>query len=260
MEVTYDQYIMKYKCIIVDDSELDYDILNMHLAKMDQLEVIASCRDGFSAQKVLASTDVDIVFSDINMPDLSGIGLLKSLRHAPVFIFTSSHAEHAVESFDLDVIDFILKPVTLARVVKAVNKAIEYIELKKRPVDAKTDAMPDTKDDHFFFRESGKLIKLNYADIAYIESMGHFSKIRTISDKIHVTLVSLKNLEKHLPGSFFIRIHKQFIINYHNISSISAADVILADKYPVILSTNYRQDLLDKIGNNKIVTRTSQNE
>src|SRR6202000_362773 len=116
-----------------------------------------------------------ILFSDINMPDLSGIGLLKSLRTAPVFVFISSHAEYAVESFELDVIDFIVKPVTLERAIKAVNKVVEYIDLKKMSAEKKTEpSLPEVKDDHFFIRESSNLVKLYYADIAYIESMGHF--------------------------------------------------------------------------------------
>ena len=251
---------MSYKCIIIDDSKLARDALKMHLSKMDQLEIVAVCDDGLSAQKVLTTTDIDIVFSDINMPGLSGTSLLKSLKTPPVFIFISSHPEYAVESFDLDVVDFMVKPASFERVVKSVNKAIEYIELKKRSPNKKTELPPDVKDDHFFIRESNALVKLYYADVAYIESMGHFSKIHTIKDKMHIALVNLKNLEKQLPSNIFIRVHKQYIINYHNISSISSYDITILNKYNVLLSQLYRQELLDKIGNEKIVTRTSADE
>jgi len=250
---------MVYKCIIVDDSKIARDTLNMHLAKLDQLEIVARCPDALSAQKVLADNNIDIVFSDINMPDLSGIGLLKSLKTPPVFIFISSHAEHAAESFDLDVIDFIVKPISFERVVKSVNKAVEYLALKKAATKT-PEAVPESKGDHFFIRESNSLVKLYYTDVAYIESMGHFSKINTIDGKKHITLVNLKNLEKQLPSDVFIRIHKQFIINYRNISSINSYDVTLSDKNNVLLSPLYRQELLNKIGNENIVTRSSTDE
>ena len=244
----------KYKCIIADDNILERDLIEMHLAKMPQLEILGAYEDGFEAQKFLANAEVDIVFSDIDMPNLNGFGLLKALKNPPVFIFISSHSEYAVESYNLDVIDFIIKPVTFERVFKAVNKAIEYIELKDTVV-AKPGTTTFENENYFFIRESNDLVKLAFEDVAYIESMGDFSKIFTLDDKRHITLVSLKNLEAQLSPDYFTRVHKQYIINHHHISAISTDEMTIAHKYTVQLSPSYRPILLDKVVNKKIVTR-----
>ena len=123
---------MKYKCIIVEDNILERDALELKLKKIENLSIQAVLADGLEAVSVLKTQPVDIVFSDIDMPDLSGIELLKSLKHPPVFIFISAHSHHAAESFELDVIDYIVKPVKMERLIKAVDKAIEYIHTKSK--------------------------------------------------------------------------------------------------------------------------------
>jgi DNA-binding LytR/AlgR family response regulator len=212
------------------------------------------------AREALATQDIDIVFSDINMPELSGMSLLKSFsvgkanrKGAPVFIFVSGSAEYAVESYDLNVIDYIVKPVTLERVLKSANKAIEYLDMKNLSEKQVTSTLRG--ENYFFIRESNDLVKLHFEDVAYIESMGDFSKIYTISDKRHITLVSLKNLEMQLPGTFFTRIHKQYIVNHQHISAISADELIVHGKYTLPLSQSLKQSLLDKVVNKKMVTR-----
>jgi two-component system LytT family response regulator len=249
---------MKYTCLIADDNLLERDALEMHLKKIDRLQIVASCADGLEAAKVLGEQQVDIVFSDIDMPDMSGFGLLKSLRQAPVFIFISAHPEYAVESFALDVVDFMVKPVTLERIMKAANKAIEYIELKKLAASKQTAPEPANKnagDDHFFIKGSNGLEKVMYDEVTYIESMGDFSKIFTTSDKKHVTLVSLKQLESQLPEDTFMRIHKQHIVNYHQITAISANDLTVHNTYTVPLGSSYKQQLMDKVVDKKIISR-----
>ncbi len=244
----------KYKCIIADDNILERDLLEMHVSKMPQLEIVASVADGFEAQQVLANTEVDIVFSDIDMPLLNGFGLVKSLKKPPVVIFISSHAEYAVESYNLDVIDFVVKPVTFERILKSVTKAIEYIELKNA-APTRQVSMTLEKENYFFIRESNDLVKLHFEEVAYIESMGDFSKIFTLQDKRHITLVSLKNLEVQLPTEYFTRVHKSFIINHDHITAISNDEMVIATKFTLPLSPSYRQGLLDKVVNKKIVTR-----
>ncbi len=244
----------KIKCIIADDNIIDRDLLEMHLSKLPQFEIVATCKDGFEAQQVVSAQDIDVVFSDIDMPVLNGINFLKTLKKAPVFIFVSSHSEYAVESYNLDVIDFIVKPATFERLLKSANKAIEYLDLKSAP-PATQGATTLEKDNYFFIRESNDLVKLHFEDVAYIESMGDFSKIFTLQDKKHITLVSLKNLEQQLPPEFFSRIHKQYIINHNHISAISNDELTIAGKHLLSLSPSYRLTLLDKVVNKKIVTR-----
>jgi two-component system LytT family response regulator len=256
---------MKYKCIIVEDNILERDALAMKLKKIDSLIVHSVLSDGMEAVPVLKNNDIDIVFSDIDMPDLSGIELLKSLKHPPVFIFISAHSEHAAESFNLDVIDYIVKPVKIERLVKATGKAIEYIEAKKKiQPETGSKAVSETTADliktidaqeYFFIKEKNAYIKLNMGDVLYIESMGDFSKIITTQQKTHFVLVSLKNLEKQLPVKLFMRVHKQYIINLLHINNISTTDIKLSNNISVPLSTAYRQLLLDNVVDKKTLTR-----
>lgn len=239
----------KYKCLIVDDNMLDRDALEMHLRKMPQLDIVAACEDALQALDTIAKTEVDIVFSDVEMPDLNGFGLLKTLKRPPVFVFVSSHGAYAIESYDLDVIDFIVKPVTFERALKAVNKAVAQLEQQRTPTA--TEQGPG----YFFIKESTDLVKLRYDEVTYAESMGDFSRLHTTDKKKHMPLVSLKNLELQLPATHFTRIHKQYIINHHHIAAIMTDEVKLSDNTILPLSHVYRPELLERIVNANLVTR-----
>jgi DNA-binding LytR/AlgR family response regulator len=248
---------MTYTCIIVDDNEIERDAIEMHLKKIPSLNILAVCSSGIEASQILSTTPVDIVFSDIDMPELSGMDLLKSLKQQPLFIFVTSFTEYAAESFNLDALDFIVKPATFERILKATNKAIEYLELKKlvgktlQHVDKSTNS---DGDDHFFFRETKGITKLKYDDVIYIESMGDFSKLFTSTDK-HIVLVSLKNLEKQLPSKIFSRVHKQYIININHIATLTNHEVHLEHHFIVPISASNRQELLEKAIDKKILSR-----
>ncbi|MFC4211048.1 LytR/AlgR family response regulator transcription factor [Pedobacter lithocola] len=243
---------MKYDCVIVDDNEIERDAIEMHLKKIASLNISAICDNGIEAATFLTTNNVDIVFSDIDMPDLSGMALLKTLKHKPLFIFITSFSEYAAESFELDALDYIVKPATFERLLKATNKAIEYIELRKI-VDNSAVAVPNPSDDYFFFKETKGITKLNYSNVVYIESMGDFSKIYTQNDK-HIILVGLKNLEKQLPN-YFSRVHKQYIINVNHISTITAHEVHLTSNFVVPISSINRQELLDTVIDKKTLYR-----
>lgn len=257
---------MNYSCIIVEDNILERDSLAMKIGKIKGLSLKAVLADGLEALAALKQQDIDIVFSDIDMPDLSGLQLLKSLKHPPVFIFISSHSEHAAESFNLDVIDYILKPVKMERLIKAVGKAIEYLGTKTTlpnepaPKQITTTASQDfirTIDAHeyFFIRENSSHIKINIGDVLYIESMGDFSKIITTGHKPQMVLISLKNLEKQLPVNHFMRVHKQYIVNVLHIKNISVAEIKLSNNSVIPLSSAYKLTLQDNLINKKTLTR-----
>ncbi|GGI24605.1 LytR/AlgR family response regulator transcription factor [Pedobacter mendelii] len=243
---------MIYSCLIVDDNEIDRDAIEMHIKKISSLKIVAICSDGVEAANFLANNAVDIVFSDIDMPELSGMALLKTLKNKPIFIFITSYSQYAAESFDLDALDFVVKPATFERLLKGTNKAIEYLELKKLMYNS-AENIPKLSDDYFFFRETKGITKLNYSDVIYIESMGDFSKIYTKDDK-HIILVGLKNLEKQLPNSFS-RVHKQYIINVDHISTVTAHEVHLTNNFMVPISSTNRQELLDTIIDKKTLSR-----
>ncbi|MES2332772.1 MAG: LytTR family DNA-binding domain-containing protein [Bacteroidota bacterium] len=258
---------MKYKCIIVEDNILERDALAIKIKKIDSLTLRAVLSDGLEAITTLKNEEIDIVFSDIDMPDLSGIELLKSLKHPPVFIFISSHPEHAAESFELDVIDYIVKPVKMERLIKATDKAVEYILAKKKlqaeptakitPLSVAAHELVKTIDAqaYFFIKEKHAYIKLNMGDVLYIESMGDFSKVITTQQKVHFVLISLKNLEKQLPSHVFLRVHKQYIINILHIQNISISDIKLNSNDIIPISVAYKQALHDNVINKKSLTR-----
>lgn len=262
---------MKYKCIIVEDNILERDALSMKIKKIESLSLRAALADGLEAATLLKNEEIDIVFSDIDMPDLSGIELLKSLKNPPVFIFISSHSQHAAESFELDVIDYIVKPAKIERLIKATNKAIEYIQTKKKVLSenqprqqavaglSAPSELIKTIDaqEYFFIKEKNTHIKLNMGDVLYIESMGDFSKIITTQQKTHFVLISLKNLEKQLPEKLFMRVHKQYIINILHIQNISTSDIKLSSNDIIPVSIAYKQALQDNVINKKSLTRFS---
>lgn len=243
--------MISYKCLIVDDNEIERDAIEMYLRKINRLEIKAICSNGIEAAHVLVNQQIDIVFSDIDMPDLSGHGLLKSLSTPPIFIFITSFSEYAAESFNLDALDFVVKPATFERLLKASNKAIEYLDLKKTAL-ASTGYVNNEDDtaDYFYIKETKGFTRLNYTDVIYIESMGDFSKIFTADNK-HITLVNLKNLERQLP-SFFIRVHKQYIINLNHINTVTSNEILLNHNYVVPVSLLNKQDLMEKITNKTI--------
>ncbi|QXU39712.1 LytTR family DNA-binding domain-containing protein [Pedobacter sp. D749] len=248
---------MTYSCLIVDDNEIERDAIEMHLKKIPSLNIIAVCSNGIEASQILSTVSVDIVYSDIDMPELSGMDLLKSIKKQPLFIFITSFSEYAAESFNLDALDFIVKPATFERILKATNKAIEYIELRKQLNKLPFENLnnDDKKDDdYFFFRETKGITKLKYNDVIYIESMGDFSKLFTSIDK-HVILVSLKNLEKQLPSKIFSRVHKQYIININHIVTLTNHEVHLDHNFLVPISASNRQELLERSIDKKILSR-----
>lgn len=259
--LTFDNMSVPYKCLIADDSLLDRDAVEMYLSQIDVLRVEAICSNGLEAAAVLQQKEIDIVFSDIDMPGLSGIQLKQSTTKAPVFIFISSYAEHAAESYNLDVIDFVVKPVNASRLIKATNKAIEYIELKKKMAANLADASlqqtttaPVNTNEYFYIRDSTGYTRVDNGELLFIESMGNFSRLHTSAQKKHITLVSLKNIEQQLPASHFMRVHKQYIINLHHMVSLSTeGEVLLSSGHSVPTGAMYKNGLLDFVNTKTLV-------
>ena len=246
-----------YKCLIADDSMLDRDAVEMYLGKIDNLTIEAVCSNGLEAAAAIQQKEIDIVFSDIDMPDLTGLELIHTLQQSPVFIFISSYAEHAAESYSLDVIDFIVKPVTLARLIKASNKAIEYIELKKNALNNTTTNTPPpaASSDFFYIKENNGYARINTADLVFVESMGNFSRLQSLQQKKHIALISLKNMEEQLPVEQFMRVHKQYIINLQHITALTAdGELKLTEGQTIPIGASYKNALLEVI-NQKLFMR-----
>jgi two-component system LytT family response regulator len=255
-----------FSTLIVDDNLIERDALSLHLSKIPNIKIIAECQNALEVISFLERHTIDILISDINMPDLSGISLLKSMKNPPVCIFVSSYPEYAADSYDLDVIDYIVKPASYSRVLKAIEKATEYITLKR---GAKNNTEPTSlsgiteeigaqiSTDHFFFiKENNGYTKLNLADILYIESMGDFSRFHTITQKKYVVLVGLKHIEKQLSPKLFRRIHKQYMINVLHVTTINGTEIILADKTSIPFSHAFRQNLIETMIEKKLLKRS----
>lgn len=236
---------MQYSCIVIDDNEIERDAIVMHLKKINLFDITGVYSDGLQAANHLAKSQVDVVFSDIDMPELSGLALLKSTKNAPVFVFITSYAEYAAESFNLDALDFVVKPANYERLLKAANKVIHYLDLLAKVGNTTPVELPESGEDYFFLKETRGFTRLNYDEVIYIESMGDFSKVYTSLGK-HVTLVNLKNLEKQLPKQF-IRVHKQFIINIDQITTVTSTEIQLKNQDIVPISFVHKQLLMDKV-------------
>jgi two-component system LytT family response regulator len=185
------------------------------------------------------------------------------LKHPPVTVFITSHRDYAAEGFNLDVIDFIVKPLNFDRFYKAVNKAIEYVSLKNiangttgtaNDKDETSDNNIHTASEYFFIKETIGITRIRYSDVLYIESMGDYSKIFTKGDEKHVTLVSLKNMLRQLPETQFKRIHKQYIVNLSHVVTITANEVVLLNKQTIPISASSRLEIIGFLAGN-VLTR-----
>lgn len=254
-----------YSVLIADDNIIERDVIASYLSRIKKVKVVAECTDGAETSAYLSVHQIDIVFSDIDMPRLNGINLLKGIQNPPVFVFISSYPEYAVESYNLDAIDYLVKPASFERVQKAVDKAIEYIDLKKnlKLDQEKTEndtpifeiGKDITTDNFFFIKENNTYTKLNIQDITHIESMGDFSKIHTVGQKKFVVLVSLKNIERQLSPKIFRRVHRQFIINLLQIGVLNHSEVQLLEKTTIPISSSYRQNLIESVVEKKLLKR-----
>lgn len=245
---------MRYNCLIIDDDEIERDLLDSYLSLSTNFNIIANCESSIAAAKILSDGDqsIDVVFSDIDMPNLSGLDLLKNLKNPPVFVFVTSFPEYALDSIDLDALDFLVKPVSLDRLVKAANKVIAYLNLKNgAQIEQKIQS---SSEDYFFIKDAKGHVKIRFNDVLYIESLGDFSKLFLVAQKEHLVLVNLKNMEQQLPQETFTRVHRQFIINLNALTEINGNELILGDDTKVPLGLAYRKDIIEFI-NKKTLQR-----
>lgn len=228
----------KLKCIVVDDEPLAQEVLERYLQNIREIELVTSCSNALEAFEVLNNDTIDLMFLDISMPVISGLDFLRSLHKAPAVIITTAHPDFALQGYDLDVVDYLVKPVSLERFIKAVNKAIERVRL---PLPASRNL----KADFMFVKSDQKLIRVNFSDIHYIEGMKDYVKIFT-NEKMIVTLHTMKFFEAHLPSDQFIRIHKSYIANASSIRSISGNELELFNtRLPI--GSSYKDNLMKMI-------------
>ena len=235
-------------CIVVDDEPLAQDLLEDFINKVPFLDLKMKCKNAFEAIEIINGQTIDLVFLDIQMPKLSGVQLAESITNMPMIIFTTAFDKYAVESYDLDAIDYLLKPFTFERFLKSVNKAYAFFSKRKNKGE---NAEEEHGTDQFIFVNAEySAIKINLDDILYIEGLKDYVKIYT-GPKPILTLQSLKSLQEKLPKNNFIRVHRSYIISLNKIDSIQRNRIVIGEKR-IPVGDTYKNEFYNKIGKHNI--------
>lgn len=230
---------MNIRCLIIDDEPLAQRVIERYVADLPFLEIVKKCNNAVEAIEVLHKQEVDLLFLDINMPKLSGLEFLKTLKSPPLVIITTAYAEFAIQGYELDVVDYLMKPFAFERFYKAIQKAEELVKNRELPRFGIKE--PEKQEETFiFFKSSKKTYKVNLDEILYIEALGDYVKIYT-TDKMIISYQSLKNIETLLPPALFPRIHKSFIISLSRIDLIEGNHVKIRDRM-IPVGTNFKNE------------------
>lgn len=235
---------MSYTCIAVDDEFPASQVIKSFVAKIPDLELLQTFTKASEALKYLSEMEVDILFLDIQMPEINGIEFSQSLRKQPKIIFTTAYDKYAVEGFNLDAVDYLLKPFSYDRFVKAVNKAIKLISLE-RDTDSSSPKESKIKDDFIVIKADYKLHKIKYNEIDYIEGLKAYVSF-FVKGKRYITLESLKRLEELLPHDQFMRIHKSYIIPFTKVKSLDGNMLEIGEK-KLPIGKSYKEIVMDKV-------------
>ncbi|AGA80357.1 LytR/AlgR family response regulator transcription factor [Echinicola vietnamensis] len=235
---------MKYQILIVDDEPPARKLLIDYVSKVGMLELAGVCSNGEEAMVFLKEKPVDILLLDIRMPLMTGMDLLDELVEKPLTIFVTAYEEYAVKGYELDVIDYLMKPVSFERFRKAIDKAVEYLSVQVA-TEEKREIL-----DYFFIKTDTRIVKFLFEEIQAIEAQREYIKIITPTRKV-MSLVSLTSIANALPGEF-VRIHRSFIINMRHIDEVQSNEVLIGEElYPI--SRNYREDFFKKLGDRKLL-------
>jgi two-component system, LytTR family, response regulator len=224
------------RCVAIDDEPLALELLEDNISKVPYLQLVAKCSNAIEAMKVLQEQPVDLIFLDIQMPGLTGLQFIQSMTEKPMIILITAYEKYALEGFNLEVIDYLVKPVSVDRFVKACNKARELHLLKTRPKSGDNATSPT----YFFVNVDYSQVKVNFSDIKYIEGLKDYIKIHLKnSSRAIITRMPMKTIEEQLPASGFIRIHKSYIVSIEHITAIRKNSVFI-DAIELPVGDNFR--------------------
>jgi DNA-binding LytR/AlgR family response regulator len=239
---------MTLKCIIVDDEPIARKVLSEFIDDIDYLSCVGQAENPLKAMSLLRGNDIDIIFLDIDMPKISGIDFLKSGGvHASV-IMTTAYADHAVDAYGLDVLDYLVKPIAFDRFLKACNKARE-----KTTRGTLTSPGVATGADHFFIKCDNRLEKVFYNDLLYAEAMMNYVMLHTVAGNM-IVYMTIKGLEEQLPADIFMKVHKSFIVNVHRIQRIEG-NVLTIGEHQIAISQQLREQVISGIVKDKVIKR-----
>ncbi len=240
---------MTISCIVVEDEPLARNLLTEYINKVPVLKLVKSCSDSMEAIETLNSAKVDLMFLDVQMPELSGISLLHILQKKPLVVLTTAYSEYAIEGYELDVVDYLLKPITMERFLKAIDKVGQRLQHSPSGYDHSKENN-DTKKRFVFVKDGNKLVRLQWDDILYIEGLKDYVIIHTPRQKV-VTLQRLKSLEEQLPQNEFIRVHNSYIISLKKIDSI-LKDQVQIGEVMIPVGDTYRKSFRDYVNKNHL--------
>jgi len=242
---------MKLTCLIVDDEPLAHEVIANFALSLQSIEVIGNCYNAFEAIDFLNETTPDLIFLDINMPKLKGLQFLRTLTNPPLIIVTTAYQEYAIESFELEVCDYLLKPYSFERFIKAVNRAIEFKKMKEQPISqasavSSTVEQTNAAQESIFLKSDKKVYQVYYEDIRYLESLGSYVKFH-LKNQVIITLERLSNYEKSLPQSLFVRVHKSYIVNIKKVQVIEG-NMLKINQIELPIGSVYKSNLKKIIG------------
>jgi DNA-binding LytR/AlgR family response regulator len=235
--------------IIVDDEPLAREVLETYIEKLPGMNLVAKCENAIQAFEALNNQKIDLMFLDIQMPQITGIDFLKTLSNPPKVIFTTAYSNYALDGYELNVVDYLLKPIAFDRFVKAINKAIDLIKSSNAEADHNNQEEEDQQE-YIFVKADKKLIKVNFDDIFYIEGLKDYVILHTPSGRI-VTLQTMKTLEAKLPSEIFKRVHRSYIANLEKIDVLEGNMLEINGK-TIPIGKNYRDNVLEVINKNRL--------
>lgn len=231
---------MKLNCLIVDDEPMARGVIRTHLQRLDAFAVVGECQNAFEAINALQTQPVHVLFLDIHMPELSGLDLLRTLANRPAVVLTTAYSAYAVDSYEFDAVDYLLKPVTFERFLKTTNRLLDRF----RPQPTANAVLPpltSAKPEVLFLKSDKKIYKVDAANVRYVQGWGNYVKVFTTTQGMILTMQTLNELEQNLPPHAFIRVHKSYIVNKHHIRFIEGNRVGLEDaEVPIGLTYRHR--------------------
>lgn len=236
---------MKISCIVVDDEPVARKVIREFIKRIPYLELMGEAEDALGAKAILEKHDIQLMFLDIQMPRQSGISFLKSRKENPLTIITTAYPNYAVEGFELDILDYLVKPVAFERFQKACSKARSYLERLSHPA-VESDA-------YFFIKCDNRIERIEYADLNFVESLENYVLLHTTAGK-RIAYLTLKGLLEHLPAKRFMKVHKSYVVNLSKVKSIEGNELILDDAR-IPIGQSLRGEVLDEIVRGKIISR-----
>ncbi|MDP9077152.1 MAG: LytTR family DNA-binding domain-containing protein [Bacteroidota bacterium] len=240
---------MRINCVIIDDEPLAREGLASYVREVDFLHLTATCENPIDLVKLIDENKVDLIFLDIQMPKMNGIDFLKIVKNPPMVVITTAYPSYALEGFQLNVLDYLLKPITFDRFFKSANKAKDYQRLLNISASAGLQ-QPEPAADYFFIKCGNKYEKIYFEEILYVEGMQNYVTIFTIKGK-YVTLLNLKSLEENLDRKSFIRVHKSYIVSTGKIEGIEGNEIFI-QSHRIPISRNYREQVIQQVVTNKL--------